>query len=228
MEAYELDPQNNSALLQLAESGPGFQVVNVSILGAAPKPFIALYARLLIDLGDYARFLSGNDAQNPLQGFVDLTDFAAHIFPRPTSIGSIPGIPTLVPGFPSPVAPWPVSPTLIRAIATTSPVALVRVSAMNPDPRISATGNLLPGTYLTTNLDLTHVTSGLATVGRYALPIPFPASHVYSCIVPGGETLHIGTVRPNFGQAGGGVEVLIAAIVGSVPATYLRPLPDWI
>lgn len=62
-------------------------------------------------------------------------------------------------------------------------------------------------TYLTTDSDRAYTNTGFAAVGRYALPIPVPAIHVFMYQLPQGTTVRIGTVQPNFGQAGGGVEV---------------------
>lgn len=76
------------------------------------------------------------------------------------------------------------------------------------DPRYDAVaGQLTAGTYLTTRRDKRYANSGFATVGRYALPIPLPASHVLRYSLPKGTTISVGTVAPMFGQAGGGVEV---------------------
>jgi len=89
------------------------------------------------------------------------------------------------------------------------------------DPRYVA-GKLTAGAYLTTVLDQLYANSGFATVGRFALPMPLPASHVIQYELKKGAAINIGTVAPMFGQAGGGVEVAQSAIqVGtSVVADY--------
>jgi hypothetical protein len=74
------------------------------------------------------------------------------------------------------------------------------------DPRYVG-GQLTAGTYLTTVLDKRYANSGFATVGRYALPIPLPASHVLKYRLLKGSLINVGTVAPMFGQAGGGVEI---------------------
>jgi hypothetical protein len=78
------------------------------------------------------------------------------------------------------------------------------------DPRYIA-GQLTAGTYLTTVRDKRYANSGFATVGRYALPIPLPASYVRKYTLPKGTVINVGTVGPMFGQAGGGVEVQLPA-----------------
>ena len=84
----------------------------------------------------------------------------------------------------------------------------VRYSAFHPDFRIGRNGSVRPGTYVTTATDMPHVPSGLAAVGRYALPNPAPALYIYTMSPPPGISIRCGTVVPRFGQAGGGVEVL--------------------
>ena len=57
--------------------------------------------------------------------------------------------------------------------------------------------------------DASHVPSGLAAVGRYALPNPTPATYRFVLLPPEGTRIRCGAVTPKFNQAGGGVEVLI-------------------
>ena len=94
-----------------------------------------------------------------------------------------------------------------------------------PDPRFAG-GNLAAGTYLTSRADIAHADSGFGVVGRYALPIPLPTSHQVPYELPAGTLIEVGTVSPNFGQSGGGVEIRLPkatpAVVG-VPVT----LPDY-
>ena len=88
----------------------------------------------------------------------------------------------------------------------------VRYSAFRRDFRIDPNnGSVLPNTYVTTATDAPHVPSGLAAVGRYALPNPAPALYEFTIDPPLGSPIHCGTVAPKFGQAGGGVEVLFTA-----------------
>ena len=95
-------------------------------------------------------------------------------------------------------------------ISTTRPGEIfVRYSAYYPDFRINlSNGSVRSGTYATTATDRPHAPSGLAAVGRHALPNPAPASYTYTISPPPGTSISCGTVTPGFGQAGGGVEVL--------------------
>ena len=82
-----------------------------------------------------------------------------------------------------------------------------RLSAYRHDKRLQKDGSLLPGTYGTTISDLRVVPSGIAAVGRYALPNRIAACYVYQIVPEPGTHVYFGTVEPNFGLCGGGVEV---------------------
>ena len=81
-----------------------------------------------------------------------------------------------------------------------------RYSAFRNDRRIR-NGSVLSGTYLTTENDVKHVSSGLGAVGRYALPNPNPAHFATIIRLSGVQPILCGNSAPNFGQAGGGVEI---------------------
>ena len=98
---------------------------------------------------------------------------------------------------------------------TRSGEMLVRYSAFINDFRISEDGSVRRGTYVTTEVDTTQTPSGLAAVSRYALPNPTPAIYKFVLSPGAGVPIHCGTVAPKFGQAGGGVEVLLG---GHLPA----------
>ena len=87
----------------------------------------------------------------------------------------------------------------------------VRYSAFASDRRINQDGSVRLGTYVTTENDASHVPSGLAAVGRYALPNPAPARYRFVLSPPDGTGIRCGTAAPKFNQAGGGVEVLFSA-----------------
>ncbi len=89
-----------------------------------------------------------------------------------------------------------------------------RFCASKRDMRVGKNGNFLPGTYATTFNDMHFVPSGFAAVGRYALPNPASAQYVSQIITKDRPNL-MGTATPNFGQAGGGVEVLFSNSEGA-------------
>jgi hypothetical protein len=97
-----------------------------------------------------------------------------------------------------------------RIVATktsVSPMAYFRFSANKADPRVLPNGDFIAGTYATTYNDLRMVPSGFAAVGRYALPSPLSARYMFMIMTNSVPQL-VGTAVPNFGQSGGGVEVL--------------------
>ena len=88
----------------------------------------------------------------------------------------------------------------------------VRYSAFQNDRRIRNDDSVMSGAYVTTENDARCWwppigLTGLSVVGRYALPNPAPAIYRFllrpARIVP----IACGTVAPNHGQSGGGVEV---------------------
>ncbi len=83
----------------------------------------------------------------------------------------------------------------------------IRYSAFNPDKRIKPDGSVIRGTYCTTLNDDQEVPSGLAAVGRYALPSRLSHIYAYEIRPPKDIPIYFGTVTPNYGLAGGGVEV---------------------
>lgn len=96
------------------------------------------------------------------------------------------------------------------AIPFNTPQSYYRYSAYSLDRRVDpCTGNFLSGTYATTYADMHFVPSGFAAVGRYALPNPASARYVFQVVTNDRPSL-MGTATPNFGQAGGGVEVLFS------------------
>lgn len=114
-----------------------------------------------------------------------------------------------------------VAPRLAHRRSTGSEEGFVRYVAYSQDRRVTEDGGLSPGTYATTVNDAGSVPSGLAAVGRYALPNPRPARYA-STVVPDPNTvIDYGTVVSMFGQAGGGVEAHF--VNGTGPGTVSRP-----
>jgi hypothetical protein len=95
---------------------------------------------------------------------------------------------------------------LLGSIVLSTKTRFYRYTGTSVDHRFRG-GHLAADTYLTTEADRTYANTGFAAVGRYALPIPSPASYVHAYDIAAGTSLLVGTVLPNFGQAGGGVEV---------------------
>lgn len=95
----------------------------------------------------------------------------------------------------------------------------IRLSAYQEDMRITADGGLNAGTYATTPNDIRVTPSGLAAVGRYALPNRQPAIYKFEITPPPNTPIYFGTVKPNYGMCGGGVEVFFPT---ELPAGSIR------
>lgn len=70
------------------------------------------------------------------------------------------------------------------------------------------TNTIAAGTYAAPALEMQFVPSGLAAVGRFALPSLFPARWRWEIQPVVGTQLRCGASVPLYGQSGGGVEVM--------------------
>lgn len=97
----------------------------------------------------------------------------------------------------------------------------VRLSDFQHDRRIDfSTRKLLPGSYTTTASDYLLCRYRFENpVARYALPVPLPKAHHFQIQPKMGDSVHRGWVTPNFGQPGGGREAFFPA--GTSPDTLL-------
>ena len=101
-----------------------------------------------------------------------------------------------------------------------------RYSAFRNDRRIRSDQSVLPGTYVTTENDSRHVSSGLGAVGRYALPNPVSAHFATEIRSPSGQSILCGNSAPKFGQAGGGVEILLIQSLPPNSVANQRQIPE--
>ena len=102
-----------------------------------------------------------------------------------------------------------------------------RLSAHRNDKRVNKDGSLARGTFGTTSNDLKVVPSGAAAVGRYALPSRVPSTYLFKIIPDPGTPIYFGTVLPNFGLAGGGVEVFFPNGTSSGTVTLIGVIPEF-
>lgn len=96
-----------------------------------------------------------------------------------------------------------------------------RYSPFPKDRRVRKDGGFTAGTYATTLNDASMVPSGFAAVGRYALPSTLSAQFLYP-LLTAASPVYVGTATPNFGQAGGGVEVLFPTGADPAPGAAHR------
>lgn len=193
-------------LLDLPESGLGFQIVRYRGL------LVAINASVLVPLDELREGRASADELATLLANA-ATDSNRHgLFDFETTFAL--AFSQLDPTY------WDVESGLRRpemsasppenVISPRRPYSYYRFSSTPTDRRIAPDGSFLPGTYATTYADLHFVPSGYAAVGRYAIPNPASARFV-SQILTWDRPTKMGTVTPNFGQAGGGVEVLFSA-----------------
>lgn len=108
---------------------------------------------------------------------------------------------------------------------TMSTDVFYRLSAFRDDRRIFKDGSVAAGTYCTSSNDMKEVPSGLAAVGRYALPCRFPAVYVFLIQPPAETVVAYGTVVPKFEMAGGGVEAFFPNGCPPGSARYDKTIP---
>jgi len=99
-----------------------------------------------------------------------------------------------------------------------------RISAFRNDKNIGPNGEVAPQTYSTTDTDIKEVPSGLAAVGRYALPSRLPAVHVFLITPPKDTDVAYGTVTPANGLSGGGVEAYFPSGCAADSAKHWRTI----
>ncbi len=115
---------------------------------------------------------------------------------------------------------------LLETITLVDPAKFYRYTSSSTDKRYAGS-TLKADTYLTTVADKQFVNTGFGAVGRYALPLPVPASYENVYTIPAGTILNVGTVAPNYGQAGGGVEVKTISAVSGVTLEATNQINDY-
>ncbi|GCC53503.1 hypothetical protein SanaruYs_37480 [Chryseotalea sanaruensis] len=194
----QINETTRKILVDRHETGMGFQLVltlNQSIYAVFNGSRVFEITNSLLDLPTIEEELGDEE-------YIDVKDVL--------KIGSLPlftqtGI--VNPGYLGVPASFP----LIKEYTLQSPTIFYRIIAHGPADFRYNNGQLSPNTYLTTILDKGYANTGFAVVGRYALPVPLPGRYCIEYEVPAGTVIKSGTVAPNFGQAGGGVEVLLTS-----------------
>jgi|WetSurMetagenome_2_1015567.scaffolds.fasta_scaffold156856_2 hypothetical protein len=197
--------QDQVRLIRMPESGMGYQIIWVRI---KQMHYLVLNATFVASLGElresgFSRedlpYLSGDpDGRRALE--LRAHDSLGHIELAFTAFGG--RAESRMPGA-----------EVQRSVAFPVPTrrgrnrlrSFYRFSAYTKDKHVDANG-FKRGTYATTYSDIRLVPSGFAAVGRYALPNPASANCVFQILTRATPTL-VGATSPNFGQAGGGVEV---------------------
>jgi hypothetical protein len=237
MRKYGLDENGRPALIDLPETGMGFQIVEASIWGTL-KPLIVFNASEAIDLSEIGLEISSDPSavlRNGLRIVDALRDVAVvttMIMAPSPSIFTLTNsrMPMVNATFAAITAPLVALPSsLVKHVTLTATRKFHRFSAYAPDRRVDpVTGSFVAGTYATTESEISFVPTGFAAVGRFALPVNLPASNHYEIDAPAGTSVDFGTVAPAFGQAGGGVEAYFSSAVtnAAVPPAKHKPRPD--
>jgi hypothetical protein len=213
-QAIRLASLDHDKLRELPETGMGYYLVS-GRLDREPERSLVIAGDLIVP-ASHTEFVSISDLWN--RGPFPEQEFRGVAL---TSVRTLTSTSTLPPGY----APTSGAVPLLGTITLTAPAAFYRL-LMSPTDHRFKNGKLAKETYLTTDLDRRLVNTGFAAVGRYALPLPVPASYVIAYVFPVGTVLNVGTVQPNFGQAGGGVEV--RTTVETTPtASNLGKMPDY-
>ncbi|HEX8318886.1 hypothetical protein [Longimicrobium sp.] len=220
-------------LLQLA----GVSQAKLAGLPESGMGYVLASALLPDDRSESLVIVGGNDYVIPLEPhprFFSLADLLAgqpfpSIVPRVVTVALTAPAAHNVATLPAGYLPVAGAIALLGTIMVSSKTRFYRYTGTVGDRRFSGT-HLAVDTYLTTEADQTYANTGFAAVGRYALPIPVPASYVHVYDLPVGTSLLVGTVLPNYGQAGGGVEVKTLASAGIGPTATLvssGPIDDF-
>ncbi len=221
MSIYKLTEESISIAKSLHESGMGYQIIKS---GEYDEYYWILNSFLALDLEDvfntetlleYRDLLWGDPDDRKFQEIYhkELSSNSQIAFSDFESI-----LDTRLEQF-SVKCSTNVSPFILPPTAPPQPYAYFRYSAFARDNRVDPTnGNYRSGTYATTYNDIHQVPSGFAAVGRYALPNPLSAKYVFP-IVTNDRPTYMGTATPNFGQAGGGVEVFFRDGANNIPGS---------
>jgi hypothetical protein len=205
MPILHIGSKTESRLLASAESGMGFQIVQYQ-----EQPWVVFNATVTLSLSELRERIFSEEDYSLVSG--DPDSEAIRALPTVEFQEDFPIVFSILdPKYRNPLlglafCQTPIAPPP-NVISQNWPYSYYRFCSYWRDKRVDSSGNFLAGTYATTYSDLHFVPSGFAAVGRYALPNPASAPFVFSVLTFDRPTL-MGTATPNFGQAGGGVEVL--------------------
>ena len=206
---YIVSPEVQKGLLELPETGMGYQQVSVPSITKrnSDEYFVILNAYLVLEThGFMSRWLSTEEL-----------DYLSHEMSRLSGQPMLPFYETGAIELEVGIDEFPCSLQDIRVLGgnsypakTQSDEKFVRFSAFENDFRFIDNGaRIRPGTYFTTKREARQVLSGLMAVSRYALPNPSPAIYRTDFTFSNIEDIVCGTVEPNYHQSGGGTEIRV-------------------
>lgn len=195
---YLLDPASKVLLAEKGETGMGYQRINVT---ADNQPvtylvlnneFAFLWAPELFE-NSWAAFTRPEEllGRQVPQGILSLTAASVTLVVNSAGPPVVPSGTYVPPPFATVTGPGDV---------------FYRLSAFAADHCIISPTAFRPSSYAITEHEWSVVPSGLAAVGRYALPSRVSSHYAWKLEPPAGTPFLVGTVIPNFGLCGGGVE----------------------
>jgi hypothetical protein len=218
----QLNANQISELGKQPEAGMGFQIGTGKLSGETEERLLVISGDNYVVPETHPTYFSLSDLVEG-EPFPDLSTqevqvtFSNLMLSRPRS-----GFVSLPPGY----APKAGAVALLGSVTLRSSAIFYRFVGSAKDPRLTG-ATLSPNTYLTPHSDIAYANTGFAAVGRYALPLPVPASYRFQYQLLAGTQLQVGTVLPSFGQAGGGVEVRLAVSPPSVFSFGSQTLDDF-
>lgn len=206
MKRLQLDEQSLRAIETLPEAGMDYYIASGDCyISAIEIPLI------IRSNGTFIPFKGGSEVYD-LGDLIEGTNFPDKdnsLTVKVTSLRSDVSLANCV-NIPAGYVPTQGAHKLLGSITLGSPTNFFRYTSTPNDPKYTAGhtyGTIKKDTYLTSINDKQFANTGFGAVGRYAIPLPMPASHQHDYTLPAGTRLLVGTVAPSFGQAGGGVEV---------------------
>lgn len=210
MKMFNLNESAINELLNLPETGMGFQFVEATFWGDS-KQLLIFNSEHAVDITEL-NLSTTEEIYELLQNerkIISYLDFKHNLLFSAPEAHSFKLISTRI-GSPSTATGKPIAATpstLVKHVNLAKNRKFFRFSAFNPDRRVDPiTGDFRAGTYATVESEVPFVPTGFVAVGRFALPNNIPASYRYSIEAPKSTPVSFGTVAPAFSQAGGGVE----------------------
>ncbi len=223
-----LNPPLVNDLLNQAESGMGYQIVQATMDDNETKPGVVFNAEVLlfdgessVDLAQHFRLFEYNTALGELRPSGQRVK-ALRVIPQAGARQQTASVKESAPAYAKQTGGAADAPRE----ETKDGDAFRRFSAFPNDRRIGPDGGVYPGTYATTAEDGDKVKTGQEAVARYALPNPMPASYKFAIEPHKGTVMQKGIAQPAHGQPGGGVEVIFTEGTHPKTVTGREKIPD--
>jgi hypothetical protein len=223
--AIRLTGADKNKLIEQPESGMGYQIVEAVTRDDEPQSGVVFNAELFFPNGESRTVLLSKSHERLLAEATtaDKPFKSLRVLPRHVVTASLSeSRSTTTHGLRARARPAKEAPIE----KTKEGEVFKRFSAYKNDSRLQADGSWSDGTYATTEEDARNVTTGKEAVERYALPNPEPACFVFTGRPHKETDIRRGTVEPDFGHQGGGVEVIFPSGTQSYTVTGPVEIPE--